>query len=151
MIVQNATRRATRQLSLIKINYTMHIELKRLGFRALQPPLRPAPRIAIKKPCSKNRTNLPPRCYSDEEERCDIADQECFSVSLRLQDARLQLQTAIEAEDFGTAAGLRDHVHTLELAHRSITVAQNKQSNVLFIAGTCMRHRVYGYRGVIVG
>ena len=129
----------------------MPTELKGLGFRAVQASPRPALRNSIRKPCTKNRLWLPPRCYSDEEERCDIRNQDCFSVSLRLQEARLQLEAAVEAENYFDAVALRDHVHTLELEQRSITVAQNKPNNIMFTAGTCMRHRVYGYRGVIVG
>ncbi|KAG7675250.1 hypothetical protein Ndes2526B_g08118 [Nannochloris sp. 'desiccata'] len=89
--------------------------------------------------------------YSEDEEACDIADQSCFSVSLRLQDTKLQLESAVLAEEFDTAARLRDQLQNLELTHRSIAIAQTRQENVLFTVGTCMRHRVYGYRGVIVG
>jgi hypothetical protein len=89
--------------------------------------------------------------YDLEEEACDISDQDCFSVSLRLQDTKLKLDSAISAENFSAAAQLRDQVLGLELQNRSIAVAQTRQENVLFTVGTCLRHRVYGYRGVIVG
>ena len=91
------------------------------------------------------------RVFSEDEEACDIADQECFSVCLRLQDTKLQLEAAVSSEKFTVAARLRDQIQNLELAHRSIAVAQTRQENVLFTVGTCLRHRVFGYRGVIVG
>jgi len=111
--------------------------------------------ISQKNPClakaSPKRFSSRLRVYSEDEEACDIADQECFSISLRLQDAKLQLESAVAKEDFAAASTLRDQVQNLELTHRAIAVAQTRQENVLFTVGTCMRHRVYGYRGVIVG
>jgi len=115
------------------------------------------PRLISQKPCLAkkpllNRFSSSRICvYSEDEEACDIADQECFSVSLRLQDTRLQLESAVLEENYKAATLLRDQVQNLELAHRSIAVAQTRQDNVLFTVGTCMRHRVYGYRGAIVG
>jgi UvrB/uvrC motif len=115
------------------------------------PTLNPPQIIHCKaKPLSK-RCSSRLHVYSDDEEACDIADQECFSVSLRLQDTKLQLESAVSAENFKIAATLRDQIQNLELTHRSIAVAQTRQENVLFTVGTCLRHRVYGYRGVIVG
>jgi|688.fasta_scaffold1470019_1 hypothetical protein len=103
----------------------------------------------VKPLCKRFSSRL--RVYSEDEEACDIAQQECFSTRLRLQDTKLQLESAVLLEDYRTAAKLRDQVAHLELTHRSIAVAQTKQENVLFTVGTCLRHRVYGYRGVIVG
>ena len=77
-----------------------------------------------------------------EVETCDISDEQCFSLSLRLQQLRLHLEAAVDGEEFEKAATLLSSVQNVELAKRSLTVSQNiSKANVLCAVGTCIRHR----------
>ena len=125
--------------------------MNELRFRVLKH--RHSIRPLCQSPHRRRPSKFTPRCYhyqSGSEESCDIKDNSCFFIDLGLQEAKIRLAEAVNNEDYTDAARLRDQVIQLELTRRSLTVAALKPKNI-FPVGTTMRHRVWNYRGVIVG
>lgn len=110
------------------------------------------PGVSLLQPltCHQARPSARVPCFYSDIESCDIADQECFSLSLRLQDAKVRLQAAVGKEDYLLAVDLRDLIARLELDHRRLSVAQARR-DVMYDVGVVVKHRYRGYQGVVVG
>ncbi|PRW59357.1 uvrB uvrC motif-containing [Chlorella sorokiniana] len=75
------------------------------------------------------------------------------SLHDRIESYKAQLLVYVHHEDFGRAAAARDALMPLQLRARQLQLAAERHRNgaVLHAIGTVIRHRRYGYRGVIAG
>lgn len=79
--------------------------------------------------------------------------RELQSLQDRITAHQARLQVYVQAEDFDRAAAERDALMQLQLRLRQLELiaAAQQTGAVLHAIGTVIRHRRYGYRGVIAG
>lgn len=79
--------------------------------------------------------------------------RELQSLQDRITAHQARLQVYVQSEDFDRAAAERDALMQLQLRLRQLELIAAAQQNgaVLHSIGTVIRHRRYGYRGVIAG
>jgi len=73
------------------------------------------------------------------------------SLQARIAAHQAQLEEYVQREQFDRAAAERDALMPLQLRARQLELDAQRQQNVLHAIGTVIRHRRYGYRGVIAG
>jgi len=74
-------------------------------------------------------------------------------LDLQYHFAKQQLDDAIAREDYTEASRLQSTVDSLELTYRHSKLVQDRQAHegILFPLGSCIVHRRFGYRGIVVG
>lgn len=74
-------------------------------------------------------------------------------ISIKILRLRSDLQNAIQSENYSLAAELRDKIAKLEVESLAVTATAQLYENAryAFRLGQKVRHKIFGYRGVICG
>lgn len=88
-----------------------------------------------------------------EVRRGSGSKSEAQDISIRLLRLRADLQNAIQSENYGVAAKLRDEISKLEADSLAASVKAQAYENAQygFRLGQKVRHKIFGYQAVICG
>ncbi|KAL8533690.1 hypothetical protein ACS0TY_009910 [Phlomoides rotata] len=88
-----------------------------------------------------------------ESRRGSASKSEAQDMAIRILRLRADLQKAIETENYGLAAELRDAISKLEAKSLSASIQAQAYENAkyAFRLGQKLKHKIFGYRAVICG